>query len=102
MATAGRVADRANRVIDPAQREITVGKILAPGHGIEPPLAFVGARQGQILLQCGDPLNLIVTGLVYPVHDLSMRSSSAAAGRGEHRGPSPSSGGGTGEAFASP
>ena len=54
----------------PAQREIAVGKVLAPGPGIEPRLAFAGARQGQILLQRDDPLDLIVTGLPHPVHDL--------------------------------
>ncbi len=35
----------ADRVVDPAQREIAVGMVLAPGPGMEPRLAFVGARQ---------------------------------------------------------
>ena len=43
------------RVIDPAQREIAVGKVLASGPGIEPPLAFVGAP-GSGTPSGGDPL----------------------------------------------
>src|SRR5258708_5035846 len=70
VAPASGIADRGDRVVDPAEREIAVGKILAPWPDVEPRLAVVGARQRQILLQRGGPLGVIVTGPLHPVHAL--------------------------------
>src|ERR1019366_426428 len=86
VATAGRVADRADRVVDPAQREIAVGKILGPGPGIEPRLAFVGARQGQILSSAATRPTGLSPAFCTRSMISSMRSSRAAVGRRERRG----------------
>src|SRR6266568_1537991 len=75
----------AGHVVNPAQHEIAAGKVLAPGPGIEPRLAFAGARQGQVLLQRGDTPDLIVTGLLHPVRDLLDALLQRRPGHGERR-----------------
>jgi hypothetical protein len=70
VAPAGGIADRADRVVDPAEREVAVGKVLAPGPDFEPCLALVGPRQRHVILQCGGPLGVVVARLPGPLHDL--------------------------------